>query len=107
MKCDLCGDQIDEPVLTRTRILCPTCASKPRHRYYYLNRPPNVACQPDDFVDRNAWLPMQDTPDGWPAFGWVDYARKLRCEEIWKWEFRPANPEELAEYLVWREREGR
>jgi len=78
------------------------------HRYYYLNRPPSIGCQPDGFVNREAWSPKQTIPGTeWTAHGWVEYPEPLEPYQVWKWEFRPADDAELDEYLDWREENDR
>ena len=77
-------------------------------RYYYLNRPPGIGCQPDGFTERERWSPKREIPGTErTAHGWVEYLEKLDPYQIWKWEFYPADPVELEAYWDWREEEQR
>jgi hypothetical protein len=74
------------------------------HRYFYLNRPPAYAHQPDGFTARDGGLPSKDwTCDRGVvhAFGWVEYAQPLTFDEIANWEFTPADSIEWAHYAFW------
>lgn len=107
MRCKGCyqDKDYDEGGWASCAWLCEECKDRPRYRYYLLNRPPGIGCQPDGFVDRETWLPSRKIPDGdyWHALGWVEYLRPLSMEEVWKKELRPADPEEWKAYLEWRE----
>ena len=110
LKCHLCGQELkdDEGKWTTVEFTCQACYDRPRHRYYYLNRPPGLWCQKDGFIDREVWWPARVIPDTeWYALGWVDYPFQLSCEDIWKWELRPADEIELEAYREWREVERR
>ena len=107
MRCWLCKQDFDgEPNWTNCRLLCPKCFDKPRHRYYYLNRPPNIGCQPDGFMDREAWMPGHIV-SGRNCLGWVEYPEPLEPEQVWKWEFMPADDAEYDAFWDWREEHNR
>ena len=112
MNCWLCKNEIKgEPLWTNCRMLCQSCYDKPRHRYYYLNRPPSIGCQPDGFVDREAWMPARTHPvvgGGTRHFlGWVEYPTPLEPEQVWKWELLPRTAWETERYFQWREDNNR
>ena len=77
-------------------------------RYYYLNRPPGIECQPSRFTNREHWSPKRTIPGTeWPAHGWVEYPNPLGPYEIWRWELWPADGAELKAYSDWREENNR
>lgn len=108
LRCDSCGHDFEgDPVWTNCCKLCPTCAEAPKHRYYYLNRPPGTGCQPPGFSNRESWFPMQNIPGTeWYAYGWVEYVRQPGFYSIWQYELRPADPDELEKYWAWRDESG-
>lgn len=107
MRCDACGEVIGVVTWTNSCKLYQACAAAAKSRYYYLSRPPAIGCQPAGFTDREAWMPVQDIPGTeWPAFGWVEYAKPLDFIQVWKYDLRPADADELARYQEWREEEG-
>ena len=107
MKCFLCEQDREEGAWTAVRWLCAECLARPRHRYYYLNRPPCYGCQPEGFIDREAWMPSKKLPEGghWArgqwAFGWVDYAEPLTPKQIHDYELLAADAEEDERYRAW------
>jgi len=93
-------------------MLCPSCAEKPHFRYYYLNRPPGIGCQPDGFVDRKTWMPGRVLNFGqremvYHALGWVEYLEPLDPEQVWKWELWPHDDGEYEQYRAWRKENDR
>jgi len=79
-----------------------------RHRYYLLNRPPGVACQPKGDVAREVWFPPKPMPgqEDRRVLGWVEYDHALTHEEIWQWELAPADIGEQANHVFWMETRG-
>lgn len=104
MRCHLCGQELknEDGEWTNVAFTCRPCFDKPRHRYYYLNRPPGIGCQKDGFVDRECWMPARVINVGRNALGWVDYPFRLDFEDIWKWELWPDDTDELESYCEWR-----
>ena len=112
LTCHLCKQQFEgEPMWTNCAMLCQDCYEKPRYRYFYINRPPGIGCQPVGFVDRETWMPTR-THKGVGGntrhfYGWVEYTEPLEPEQIWKWEFEPRNAWEVNQYWDWREENNR
>lgn len=79
------------------------------YRYFYLNRPPAYAHQPDGYTAQEGGLPARrwETTEGHPvyAFGWVEYEQPLTSQQVWKWDFRPDDATEDAHYYFWHEAE--
>lgn len=73
------------------------------HKYYYRNRPPGIGCQPDGFDPdtREAWRPRKDV-NGIPYHGEVSYPEPLSPEDLYRYELRPADLVECAEYIFWQ-----
>lgn len=110
MRCHLCGQELknEDGKWTNVVFACRPCFDKPRHRYYYLYRPPGTGCQKDGFINRERWMPAELIPDtGQRALGWVDYPFRLDLEDVWKWELQPANMYDRKLYWEWRESEMR
>ncbi len=114
MNCHLCGNKIEgDPTWTNCRMLCSECAAKPRHRYFYINRPFCIGCQPEGFIDAETWMPAKpqlligrgESP--WHVLGWVEYPQPLTPEQVWKWELWPNDAAEVIAYLDWREEHRR
>lgn len=73
-------------------------------KYYYLNRPPSIGCQPDGFTERECWMPMQQIPGSERmAFGRVTYPEHLEFDQVWKYDLLPAAKKDQAEMVFWRE----
>ena len=73
-------------------------------RYYFLNRPPGLFCQPDGSIRREAFIPKREYAPGERAvWGFTDYSQPLTSEQIWKYELWPADEGELFAYLNWRD----
>ena len=112
MNCWLCKEDFEgEPNWTNCRLLCPTCYAKPRYRYFYINRPPGIGCQPEGFVDREIWMPAKTHKvvggNNRYFLGWVEYPEPLEPELVWKWELMPRDMCETNRYLDWREENDR
>jgi len=112
LNCWLCKEDFEgEPNWTNCRLLCPTCYAKPRYRYFYINRPPGIGCQPEGFVDREMWMPAKPQlligRGEWNVLGWVEYPEPLDQEQIWLKELYPRNAWEVSLYLDWREENDR
>ena len=114
MRCWSCKKEgVEEIHWTNVRPLCKECYDKPRHRYYYLNRPPAIGCQPDGFIDRESWMPAKPQlligkgRDPWHVLGWVEYPEPLAAELVWKWELWPHEAAQVSIYLDRREENGR
>lgn len=73
------------------------------HEYYYRNRPPGIGCQPDGFDPgtRESWVPRKDV-NGIPYHGKVSYPEPLDHEDLYRYELRPVNLVEYAEYVFWQ-----
>lgn len=73
------------------------------YRYYLVNRPPDIGCQPEGFIGREVWMPARPIPeaDTWRALGWVEYDHKLSMSEIYKYELFPADRRGCALYKIW------
>jgi len=74
------------------------------HEYYYRNRPPGIGCQPDGFDPdtREWWRPRKDV-NGISYHGKVSYSEPLSPWDIYRFELRPVDLVEYAEYIFWRE----
>ena len=105
MECWLCKGTTNEAHWTKMRLLCKECFGKRRHRYYYLNRPPGISCQPDGFIDRERWAPAVTLNLGrravTRAHGFVEYPEPLEPAKVWKWELWPADDGEFDQYQNW------
>lgn len=79
-----------------------------RSRYYMINRPPGIGCQPKGEIARETWMPgrtMPGTKDR-RVLGWVEYDQPLTHREIWRFELAPADLKEQAEHVFWNEGRG-
>lgn len=80
-----------------------------RHRYYLLNRPRGIGCQPHGVVEKSEiWMPKRDLPTeaqhlkyNPTSFGWIDYEEGLTPEEIWRYELHPHDEIECILYRFW------
>ena len=69
-------------------------------RYYYLNRPGSIGCQPDGYSDMDSGLPKRIEGDI-DCFGWVEYPERLEVSQVWKYDLLPAEQEEQLLYRLW------
>ena len=80
------------------------------NRYFYLLRPPSIGCQPEGFTDRQGGLPKKDwemsSGQSLHAFGYVEYFKPLKFEQIWRYDLLPDNDVERARLYFW-EKAGR
>lgn len=74
-------------------------------KYYYRNRPPGYACQPEGFKTYEQWMPMRDVelPNKAkrPMLGYVEYAQPLSIVDMWKYELVAADLTQFCAYLLW------
>lgn len=73
------------------------------HKYYLVNRPPGIGCQPEGYKNSEVWMPARPIPESptWRALGWAEYENKLSLQEIWKYELFPADKRACALYKIW------
>ena len=78
--------------------------SQKTYKYFFLNRPPGIGCQPEGHTHLETWIPKQH-PEEFPrgAWGYALYPAPLSLLDIWKKELYPANPLEKAVYLAWED----
>jgi hypothetical protein len=77
-------------------------------KYYYVNRPGGIGCQPEGWEDIHSGLPKTIREADWgevDSFGWVTYPEPLDFELIWKYDLVPHDEPEWARYMLWRARE--
>jgi len=73
--------------------------------YLYRKRPPGIGCQPDGWIEREAWHPPREHPsgnEGQHFWGIIEYPEKLPISEIIRWDFWPVDATERAE-MVFRD----
>lgn len=74
------------------------------YKYFYLNRPPGIGCQPSGYSERETWYPKQfrdEFPRG--AWGWVTYPERLKLYDAWAKDLFPADPVEQLCYRAWQD----
>jgi len=71
-----------------------------RYRYYLVNRPPSIGCQPKGDVAREVWSPRRKmSAQGRLVHGWVEYDQPLSAYNIWSYELFPASIQEQAQMV--------
>ena len=79
----------------------------PTHRYYMINRPPGISCQPKDTTAREVWMPARKMPRSERhVLGFVEYDHALTHDQIWSYELAPEDIKEQAEHVFWTETRG-
>ena len=77
------------------------------HRYYMINRPPGIGCQPKETINREVWMPAKQMPGSERrVLGFVEYDHILTHDQIWSFELAPENVTEQAEHVFWAESRG-
>ena len=76
------------------------------YEYYYRLRPPGTSCQPDGFDPdtRESWRRTKYV-NGVPYHGKVSYLEPLSHEDLYRYELRPVDLAEYAEYVFWQRRQ--
>ena len=74
-------------------------------KYYYINRPPSIGCQPDGWIEREGWRPRRDV-NGRPFHGFAVYEQKLTPKQIWQYELYPEDIMERAKQVFYNEPEA-
>lgn len=74
------------------------------HKYFFLNRPPGIGCQPSGFSELVTWFP-KEFPEDFPrgAFGFALYPNPLPLKDIWAKELFPADPLQRMVYIAWED----
>lgn len=72
-------------------------------RYWYVNRPGGIGCQPDGSVNRNTFCPSKETPEyyGMRTYGWVEYAEPLTPYDAWRFDLVPVDVSEQLYRMCW------
>ncbi len=72
--------------------------------YLYRTRPPGLGCQPNGWIEREAWHPSREHEAGSEEqyfWGHVTYAGPLTFPEIDRYELWPVSLTERAQYAFW------
>lgn len=74
------------------------------HRYYLCNRPPMYGTMEPGYTSYHSFDYPKHVPEmmGRLEHGWVEYPEKLTCEQVWKWEYVPADKLEFYHYMAWK-----
>lgn len=88
------------------------------YKYYYINRPFDIGCQPDGYnmipdtkhpeilvPDKEDYYPAKEytLPSGYSGsfYGWINYSEPLTFNEIWKYDLMPEDSVTWAHYQFW------